>query len=178
MKPSLTIQRISALLEASPTFLMMVGVPGSGKSTFIQKLIETSDQSIIIASTDDLIEAEAKRQGTTYSEIFGKLNFKQLKAQMNDTIDQAVKSLKHVAHDQTNMSKKSRMSKLKNIPETYKKVCLNFTIDDKVLRQRLDERAKRTGKVIPEFVLKSMFNTYQPPTRDEGFHHIFEIDNS
>ena len=178
MKPSLTIQRISALLEASPTFLMLVGVPGSGKSTFIQKLIEVTGQDIVIASTDDLIEAAAQRQGTTYSEIFGTLNFKQLKAQMNSTIDQAVSKLQHVALDQTNMSKKSRASKLRDIPETYKKACLNFTVDDKVLRQRLDERAKRTGKVIPDFVLKNMFNTYQPPSRDEGFHHIFEIDNT
>jgi predicted kinase len=171
-----TLQKVKEYMLQGPTFLMMVGVPGSGKSTFLSQLQDF--MKITVASTDDLIELEAKKMGITYSEAFNKVNFKSLKRQMDEVIVQAVRRREHIALDQTNMSRKSRVSKLEAIPATaYSRICLNFTVDDKVLTERLRVRAETTGKIIPPFVLKNMFDSYQPPSREEGFTQILEVNN-
>ena len=157
---------------------MMVGVPGVGKSTFLKRLLAGLDEKTYIASTDDLIEVYAAKHGLTYSEAFHKCNQKQLKRDMEAGIEKAFHTKTSIFHDQTNMSRKSRASKLEPIPDGYFKICLNFTVDDKILLQRLDDRAKATGKVIPPFVLKNMFDNYDRPSTTEGFDLIIKIDNS
>lgn len=159
-------------------YIMMVGVPGSGKSTFITKLLAEVTEQIHVASTDDLLELEAKRLGLTYSEVFHRVNQKTIKREMEAAIDIAIQRGQTIIHDQTNMSRKSRAGKLKSVPSKYVKVCLNFTVDDRVLEARLEKRASETGKVIPPFVLKNMFYSYNPPSRDEGFDLIIEVDNT
>ena len=46
----------------------LVGVPGSGKSTWIKNQPWAKDLPVV--STDHFVEEEAKRQGKTYSEVF------------------------------------------------------------------------------------------------------------
>lgn len=177
MKTSTAIQRILQSWS-SPSYVMMVGAPGVGKSTFIKILREQLHEKIHIASTDDLLEIEAARLGLTYSEAFHKVNQKKLKQDMEAGIELAFHANMSIFHDQTNMSRKARVSKLAPVPLNYTKICLNFTVDDKVLQVRLDERARLIGKVIPPFVLKNMFNTYVTPSKDEGFNLIIEVDNT
>jgi tRNA uridine 5-carbamoylmethylation protein Kti12 len=177
MKPNQAIQRLLGSWTP-PCYVMLIGVPGSGKSTFLKKFTESITDRWYIASTDDIVEREAAKMGLTYSEAFHKCNQKQLKREMEAGIEKAILQRISVFHDQTNMGKKSRMTKLAPVPGSYFKICLNFTVDDKVLQQRLDARAAETGKVIPPFVLKQMFNSYVAPSKDEGFDLIIEVDNS
>jgi len=177
LKSTVAIQRLLSQWS-SPSYLMMVGVPGVGKSTFIEMLKTKLDEVTFTASTDNLLEEEAKKLGITYTEAFHRVNQKQLKQRMDAGIANAIEKRLTIIHDQTNMSRKSRTAKLKNVPSTYFKICVNFTVDDKVLKQRLEARAKVTGKEIPDFVLKSMFDSYNPPSRDEGFNLILEVDNT
>jgi len=55
-----------------PVLWMLVGVPGSGKSTWIEEteLDEGQGQDTVILSTDDYIEHIASIRGTTYNEVF------------------------------------------------------------------------------------------------------------
>lgn len=162
----------------SPTFVMLVGLPGSGKSTFTKDFIRLIDEDILVASTDDLVEIEAKKLNITYSEMFNQLDHKKLKQQVQANVIQAFSENKSIIYDQTNMSSKTRKSKLSNVPKHYKKICLNFLIDDKILQQRLYDRSKQTGKNISDFIIDSMKSSYQIPSKEEGFDLVIEINNN
>lgn len=179
LKPSVAVQRLASQW-ISPAYIVMVGVPGCGKSTFREKMLEAGfiHSPVYVASTDDIIDREAAKRGISYSDAFHKLNQKAIKREMEEGIEKAILQRHTVIHDQTNMSRKSRSSKLKAVPDSYFKICLNFTVDDRELQRRLDERGRLTGKVIPPFILKSMFNNYDPPIKEEGFNLIIEIDNT
>ena len=51
-----------------PTVYVLVGVPGSGKSTWIRNQIWALGLTVV--STDAFVEQEAHRQGKTYNEVF------------------------------------------------------------------------------------------------------------
>jgi tRNA uridine 5-carbamoylmethylation protein Kti12 len=180
MKISIAIQKLIHDWN-SPNYIMLVGPPGIGKSTFIKKLlerVEISNEPIHIASTDDIIEIKAAEAGLTYSEMFHQVNQKVIKREMEAGIELAFEGDMNIIHDQTNMSRNSRASKLCIIPDNYQKICVNFTVDDKILQQRLDDRAKLTGKIIPPFVMKSMLNNYEAPDKNEGFNLIIQVETN
>ena len=49
-----------------PTIYMLIGVPASGKSTWV----EQNKGNALVISTDNLIEAYAANLGKTYNEVF------------------------------------------------------------------------------------------------------------
>jgi predicted kinase len=177
-------QRLQPIFnENVPVLFVMIGVPGSGKSTFTEKLISAYPGSWHIASTDAMIDKLAEEQQSTYSDIFKTVNFKQLQKTMQANMQDAFSQKQHVVFDRTNMGKKSRKIAFDLLDEAkvfkdYARVALDFTIDEKVLKERLQARGKATGKWIPESVIKSMFDNYQPPSKEEGFTYIFSVHNS
>ena len=150
-----------------PTLYMLVGVPGSGKSTWISNQNWTGDCTIV--SSDRFIDDEAARLGKTYNDIF------------NDYVKIATKLMEnHVAvaqanniniiWDQTNVSVKSRAKKLAMLPN-YEKIAVVFkTPDEAELTRRL---ASRPGKSIPDIAMRSMIDNFEMPTEDEGFKEIW-----
>lgn len=142
---------------------MLVGVPGSGKSTWIKN----NDHDAIVLSTDNYIERAAEKHGKTYSEVF-KDTIGQATDQMEKDLIQAVRNERDIIWDQTNLTAQSRKNKLGRIPRSYKKVAVFFSVPQN-LRDRL---ASRPGKTIPEPVIISMINQLQPPTKEEGFDEI------
>ena len=52
-----------------PLLFMLAGIPTSGKSTYISKLLRDFPDAVVI-STDDYIEAVARETGKTYNEVF------------------------------------------------------------------------------------------------------------
>ena len=160
--------------NGKPLFFMTAGLPGSGKSTLLTAL-KVAHPDLQIASTDDFIESEGKKLGLNYSEAFKAISFAHAKTACNKIISDAVKAKQNLVLDQTNCGSKARKTKLEDIPSSYTKVCLVFDIPDSVLRERLETRARETGKVIPEFVLKNMSNSWQYPSKSDGFDHIIDV---
>lgn len=148
------------------TLYMMIGVPGSGKTTWIKN----NKHNAVVLSTDDYIERVAEKQGKTYSEVF-KDAIGPATDQMEKDLIQAVRNERDIIWDQTNLTAKARKGKLSRIPKSYRKVAVYFSVPQD-LRDRL---ANRPGKVIPEPVIISMINQLQPPTKEEGFDEVVAV---
>lgn len=146
---------------------MLIGVPGSGKTTWIRH----NGSNAVVLSTDDKIEAIAKKQGKTYSDIFRDVIGKAEKEMYQDAM-RSFKDGSDVIWDQTNITKKTRAKKLIMVPDNYKKIAVFFHTP-KDLSQRL---ASRPGKNIPEPVIISMINQLQEPSHDEGFDEIVYVN--
>src|ERR1700761_2260617 len=99
----------------SPIYLCLCRLPGSGKSTFIKSLENPSYYRLL--STDNYIEAEAKLQGKTYSDIF-KETAKSAQVDFDLNLEDAIFHRMNIVHDQTNLSFKKRQAILKYIPNT------------------------------------------------------------
>jgi predicted kinase len=150
-----------------PNLYMLIGVPGSGKSTWIKN--QNFDSNVVIISTDDIIERHAQAQGLTYSEVFQN-EIKAATAEMNRNLADAIAKNKDIVWDQTNLTAKSRKPKLSQIPNTYEKHAVFFkTPDEQELKRRL---ASRPGKTIPANVVLGMKSQLQMPTVEEGFDFI------
>ena len=50
-----------------PTLYMLIGVPAAGKSTWVK---QHQNANTLVASSDDYIERQAERMGSTYNDVF------------------------------------------------------------------------------------------------------------
>jgi predicted kinase len=153
----------------SPKLFVLVGIPGSGKSTFIRQKMSADDYVII--STDDVIEKMAAEVGKTYDELWQTRPYKRAKKIADANFADAVKNVKNIIWDQTNITIDKRKTILSKIPEQYYKVAVLFTTPLDVVKDRLKKREKE-GKIIPDHVVNDMFKRLQPPTVTEGFDEV------
>jgi len=150
-----------------PHCYQLVGVPGSGKSTWIQN--QDWALGLTIVSTDAFVEDYARAQGKTYSEVFEEY----MPTAVDLMAKQVVFAREHghtVIWDQTSTTVASRAKKFRMLPD-YEHVAVVFQTPDEEEHQR---RLKtRPGKVIPEAVLFDMVWNFEMPTEEEGFSEIW-----
>lgn len=152
-----------------PTVYMLIGVPGSGKSTWLSK---QDVSNAVILSTDNYIEHFARLNDTTYTEIFQKVIGEATRL-MQEDLRAAIRDQKDIYWDQTNLRAKGRAGKLAQIPRTWERVAVFFpTPADEELKRRL---AARPGKTIPANVVLGMRSQLEPPTESEGFDNIITV---
>lgn len=149
---------------------MLIGLPGSGKSSFRKEI--SADAAVI--STDDVLENLAKFEGKTYNEVF-KENIAYAERVMAEAIN-INKDKDIVIWDQTNLTSATRKSKLAKFPD-HKKIAVYFDIDHAVIDRRNEEREK-FGRSIPWGILSSMKKSIEMPTEEEGFDAIVIRKNS
>ena len=152
-----------------PKCYQLIGVPGSGKSTWVKNQIWALGLSVV--STDNFVEAYANQQGRTYSEVF--------KDYMPTAIDLMIQQVafaqQHghtVIWDQTSTTSASRRKKFRMLPD-YQHIAVVFkTPDPEELSRRL---ASRPGKIIPEEIVQDMIDRFEMPTLEEGFAEIWHV---
>lgn len=155
-----------------PVIYILVGLPGSGKSTWVSKKI--LEENLVIVSTDDIIENIAKEKNLTYSDVW-ESSIKHATKLSEKIFLNALYDGKSIVWDQTNMTAKKRKTILSKIQRDYKKVCVVFEAPLDVIKERLVKREKETGKRIPEFVLINMLKSYEEPNLSEGFDKIIKV---
>jgi predicted kinase len=145
----------------------MVGVPGSGKSTWISNQEWAND--CVIVSTDDFVQAYARSVGKTYSEVFDEFMPEAVNLMAKKVVE-AREMGKDIIWDQTSTTVKSRARKFRMLPD-YDHVAVVFETPSRIeLRRRLDSRP---GKEIPDVVVEGMIMSFEMPTEEEGFKEIW-----
>lgn len=150
-----------------PKCYQLIGVPGSGKSTWVSSQDWASTCNII--STDYWVEEEAKRLGKTYSEIFTDYMPKAVDLMVANVVS-AREMGNDIIWDQTSTTVKSRARKFNMLPDYYHIAVVFRTPEHTELIRRL---MSRPGKEIPDHVIASMISSWEDPTEEEGFREIW-----
>lgn len=140
-------------------FIMLVGLPGSGKST---KAKEYESQGYVVHSPDAIrneYNMHSADQITEVLEILYERMFRDMK------------SGKNIVFDSTNISRRGRIKFLKEIKEfDYEKECLVFLVPINLCKER---NSKRVGfSKVSENEYNSMLSVFSIPTTDEGWDKI------
>jgi predicted kinase len=150
-----------------PKCYQLVGVPASGKSTWIKSQDWAGD--CVVVSTDEFVEDYAREVGSTYSEVFDDYMPTAVKL-MADKVVEAREAGKDIIWDQTSTGVKARARKFNMLPD-YEHIAVVFKTPGK---EELDRRlASRPGKNIPAHVMCSMIDNFEMPDEEEGFKEIW-----
>ena len=150
-----------------PRCYQLVGVPGSGKSTWIRN--QDWALGLTVVSTDAFVEDYARAQGKIYSEVFEEY----MPTAVDLMAKQVVFAREHghtIIWDQTSTTVASRAKKFRMLSD-YEHIAVVFrTPEHKELVRRL---MSRPGKEIPDHVVASMIARWEDPTEEEGFKEIW-----
>ena len=144
-------------MQTKPTFYMMVGVPGSGKTTYARQIPNAT-----VLSSDD-IRAEIGADGGD------KKMHKQVFDILHERTKEALSAGNDVVYDATNLRHTRRaefLSEIKGL--TGHTVCVYFAIP---LEQALSQNTDR-DMPVPKEVIKRMSREPCEPRIDEGWDEI------
>lgn len=145
----------------------LVGVPCSGKTTWIRDQLWTSTCAVI--STDKWVEIYAKEVGKTYSQVF--VDFMPIAVElMAKEVIAAREMNRDIVWDQTSTTVKSRAKKFRMLPD-YEHIAVVFKTPEH--KEHIRRLTSRPGKEIPEHVIASMIAEFEMPTLEEGFSQIW-----
>lgn len=142
-----------------PDFLMLVGLPGSSKSTWAENHKE--ELNMIIHSSDAIRE----EFGDVNDQSKNDLVFKTLHSRIKEDLLNG----KNVCYDATNLSRKRRIAflqELKHIP--CEKVCILFATPYEICLANNFARERQ----VPEDVIARMYKSFEVPCKQEGWDNI------
>lgn len=150
-----------------PTAYILIGIPASGKSTWVKNQKWLGDS--VIASTDSYVEAFARSVNRSYTEVFNEIMPKAVEQMANDVVE-AREAGKDIIWDQTSTTVSTRAKKIKML-DGYTKIAIVFKIPPMdVLKKRL---ASRPGKDVPWEIVSNMIDNFEDPSLEEGFDQIW-----
>ena len=148
---------------------VLVGVPGSGKSTWIGHQSFDWDKTVVV-STDRFVSRYAIEVGKSYREVFDDYMPTAVRLMAEQARD-AFEDNKIVVWDQTSTTVLSRAKKLRMCPEHYTKIAVVLETPRAELHPKFLDRPE---KEIPWQVVQGMIDGFEMPTVDEGFDKIIK----
>ncbi len=139
--------------------MMLVGLPGSGKSTFAKRLAK--EQDAMILSSDEIRE-----------ELFQDMSHQEDNQLIFETMNERANSLladgKKVIYDATNVGRKKRRHLIQYVIKADKKIAYYVNEHISTTKSRNEERDRKVG----EHVIERMYKSLQVPILNEGWHEI------
>ena len=152
-----------------PLLIMLVGLPGSGKSTAAGRLactIRSQGRPCEIIGTDAYLEKEAARRGLPYATIFAE-QFDIADAVMWRQAKEAIRRRISVIWDQTNLTVNGRCRRLCLFPRDYLRIAAVMpAADDKAWERNL---ARGSDRAVPEDTFNRMRAEFCRPSEEEDF---------
>lgn len=149
------------------TLYIMVGLPGSGKSTYAKEFIK--DQQVEYLSSDSLRAVFGKDESdqSVTPKVFGHIKTK---------VDEYLRDNKNVLVDATSVNRKERSDYI-NTAKKYnsKVVVVVFKMDRNGLIARNKKRGDEGGRVVPDWVIDKMLNKFEEPDFNEGIDVIIYV---
>ena len=149
---------------------LMVGVPGSGKSTYAKNILKDGD---IYISRDEIRYSLL----TEEDDYFAKEN--EVIKTFIDNIDKSLVMEEYcgdVYADATHLSPKSRAQVLNQLKNKDKVSVIYLDIPLNII---LERNAQRKGRaLVPENVVRRMYNSITLPTKAEGIEELIIIDEN
>lgn len=149
---------------------LMIGVPGSGKSTYAKNILKYGD---IYISRDEIRYSLL----TEEDDYFAKEN--EVIKTFIDNIDKSLVNEEYcgdVYADATHLSPKSRAQVLNQLKNKDKVSAIYLDIPLDLI---LERNAKRKGRaLVPENVVRRMYNSVILPTKVEGIEELIVIDEN
>lgn len=150
-----------------PTLFMLVGLPGSGKSTYAEKL--SKRENAVILSSDTIRE-----------KYFGEINNQDNNTEVFKILHNMIKDNlligKNVIYDATNISSKRRKSfieeQLHSIP------CIKTCIIIATPYEECLTNNNKRERHVPEYSIKQMYMNFHTPYYFEGWDNIYIHDNN
>ena len=143
-----------------PTLVMMVGLVGSGKSTYAKQLAKKMSAKVF--SSDELREE-------MFDDVDNQENNQKLFQELHKRIKECLRSGNNAIYDATNISSKRRrgfLDKLKNID------CIKRCVIMATPYERCLENNRNRDRVVPEWVINRMYRSFNTPAYFEGFDSI------
>ena len=163
---------------------VLIGVSGSGKSTYARELAKDYNEEI--CSTDKYVIAHAESRlnedgvKLSYDQAFDDIQkndlFKVITGRFYNDIEKNIKNGNNFIIDRTNLSVRARASLIKELRELGKKYGkavviygIVFNPPISVIHDRLKKRIILENKKIPADVLDDQIKNLQLPTDKEDF---------
>ena len=149
---------------------LMMGVPGSGKSTYVKSMLKYGD---IYVSRDEIRYSLL----TDEDDYFAKEN--EVIRTFIENIDKSLVMEEYcgdVYADATHLSPKSRAQVLNQLKNKDKVSVIYLDIPLNII---LERNAQRKGRaLVPENVVRRMYNSIILPTKAEGIEELIIIDEN
>ena len=149
------------------TLYITVGLPGSGKSTYVKNFIK--DKEIEYLSSDSLraVYGKSEEDQSVTSIVFGHIKRK---------VDEFLKDGKNVLVDATSVNRKERSDYIKTAKKYGARVvAIVFKMDRLGLIERNKKRGEQGGREVPTFVIDKMLAKFEEPSYDEGIDVIIYV---
>jgi len=149
------------------TLYIMVGLPGSGKSTYAKNFIKDKDIEYLSSDSLRAVYGKDETDQSVTSIVFGHIKRK---------VDESLKDGKNVLVDATSVNRKERSDYI-NTAKKYgaKVVAIVFKMDRRGLIERNKKRGEQGGRVVPDFVINKMLAKFEEPSYDEGIDVIIYV---
>jgi predicted kinase len=158
---------LNAKARERPRFIILVGLPGSGKTTWRKTKVAQGYKGVVI-NPDDIRKSvfgayfDPKKEHDVWKYIYGKLRRTLLKGE-------------NICFDATNVKKKRRKALIRLGHEYNAYIeALYFKVPSEVALKRNVERP--ADERVPVGIMIRMIRNIQPPELSEGFDSVKVID--